>query len=97
MKFQLNRTCRIECFLNPVLAKKESNVDSFLDKFGFVHIDPLDIEDFEKIPWEGIEFNRLYYSKNNKGILPAVYRFNKWIGEYPFDGVELQEIGYIFM
>ncbi len=60
---------------------------------GMIWIDPLDVENLSRVLLNGLlngtEHNRLY-SKN--GIL---YLFKEWSGEYPFDGVVVERIGYI--
>jgi len=56
---------------------------------GYVHVDPQDIENYKEIKWKGIEFNRLV-SKGGK-----LYRFNGWVGLYPYARIEIEEIGTI--
>lgn len=56
---------------------------------GYKRVDVLDIEKYQEINWSRAEYNRLV---EKDGIL---YRFNNWIGFYPFTGVELEEIGTI--
>lgn len=60
---------------------------SILEKQGYKHVNPLDIENYKGIEWEGIEFNRLY-TKDGK-----LYRFNEWVGQYPYKAIEIEEIG----
>ena len=79
----INRTGKKEYYK----TKDEKIVDDVLIKNGFGRVLVLDIKNYKDIKWEGIEFNRLF-EKN--GIL---YRFNNWTGEYPFPGVEVEEIG----
>lgn len=88
MIVEINRTRRI---IDLATQNSPNCKDAFqvADEYGYHHISVLDIENYNKIPWEGIEFNRLL-SKN--GIL---YRFNGWIGDYPFTGIRLEEIGKI--
>ena len=62
-------------------------VGSILEKCGYKHINVLDIENHKGIAWVGIEFNRLY-TKDGK-----LYRFNNWVGEYPYKAIEIEEIG----
>ena len=57
------------------------------DEHGYHRIPVLDIENYNEIQWDGIEFNRLLL-KDGK-----VFRFNGWIGEYPFGGIVIEEIG----
>lgn len=59
------------------------------DEHGYSRVHVLDIENYNEIPWDGIEFNRLL---EKDGVL---YRFNGWIGEYPFGGIYIEEIGTI--
>ena len=63
------------------------SVGSILEKQGYKHVNPLDIENYKGIEWEGIEFNRLY-TKDGK-----LYRFNEWVGQYPYEAIEIEEIG----
>ena len=60
---------------------------SILEKHGYKHVNPLDIENYKDIEWQGIEFNRLYIKD---GIL---HRFNEWVGQYPYKAIEIEEIG----
>jgi len=73
----------------PCKGKNYSAVFQIAEENGFRRIDPLDIENEKEIRWHGIEFNRLY---ERSGIL---YRFNEWIGEYPYCGVIMEEIGIV--
>lgn len=70
-------------------AKKEISVFSIMKKEGYQHVSPLDIEGYEKIKWEGIEFNNLFTKDN------ILYRFNNWLGTHPYDRIEIEEIGTI--
>ena len=63
------------------------SVGSILEKHGYKHVNPLDIENYKDIEWQGIEFNRLY-TKDGK-----LYRFNEWVGQYPYKAIEIEEIG----
>lgn len=56
---------------------------------GYVHVDPQDIENYKEIKWKGIEFNRLVSKGGN------LYRFNGWVGLYPYSRIEIEEIGTI--
>lgn len=86
MKISLTRTGR-----KTFLRDKEHNVDAFevIKTHGYERVNALIIKGFADIPWEGIEFNRLF---SKDGIL---YRFNNWMGEYPYREVEIEEIGQI--
>ena len=70
-----------------IQSDKDIFVGSILEKCGYKSINVLDIENQKEIQWEGIEFNRLY---TKDGIL---YRFNNWVGEYPYKAIEIEEIG----
>ena len=83
MKANIIRTKRII----QIQSDKDIFVGSILEKCGYKFVNVLDIENQKDIQWEGIEFNRLY-TKN--GIL---YRFNNWVGEYPYKAIEIEEIG----
>lgn len=65
----------------------ERSVTELATQNGYERIDVLDIENHEDIRWEGIEFNRLLAKD---GIL---FRFNEWLGKYPFEGIVIEEIG----
>lgn len=86
MKVIINRTQRIQ-----VLRKlgRELEVKDIANRYGFKRVYPLDIDNINSIPWERDEFNRLF---KKDGV---IYRFNAWTGEFPFDGIELQEIGFV--
>lgn len=83
MKIKINRTKR----KIQIQSDKEVIAGSILEKHGYKHVNVLDIENHKSIQWEGIEFNRLY---TKDGIL---YRFNNWVGEYPYKVIEIEEIG----
>ena len=70
-------------------AKNEISVFSLMKKEGYQSVNPLDIEGYEQIKWEGIEFNNLFTKDN------ILYRFNNWLGTYPYDRIEIEEIGTI--
>lgn len=64
-------------------------VTEIAKQYGYFNVSVLDIENYKSIEWDGIEFNRLLRKEN------TLYRFNNWIGEYPFTGIEIEEIGKI--
>lgn len=70
-------------------AKGMIYVGAIMQREGYLSINPLNIEAYKEIEWEGIEFNRLFVKD---GVL---YRFNNWLGTYPYDRVEIEEIGTI--
>lgn len=70
-----------------IQSDKDIFVGSILEKHGYKHVNPLDIENYKDIEWEGIEFNRLY-TKDGK-----LYRFNNWVGQSPYKAIEIEEIG----
>lgn len=83
MKIKINRTGKkIE-----ISSENDVFIGSILEKHDYKHVNPLDIENYKCIEWQGIEFNRLY---TKDGIL---YRFNEWVGEYPYKAIEIEEIG----
>lgn len=85
MKIEINRTGRkIEIY-------EKHSIDAFeiIKAEGYEWVNALDVENRDDVQWEGIEFNRLFIKD---GIL---YRFNEWLGEYPFKGVEIEEIGRV--
>ena len=87
MIVQINRTSRI---LELPRLQNECCVRDVAKRYGFQSLLVSDIENADKISWEGIEFNHLYIKD---GI---VYRFSKWTGEkFPYTGIELEEIGFI--
>lgn len=67
---------------------KTCDAIDILKQNGFVRLNPLHIENYESIQWEGIEFNRLII----RGGDNAVWRFNHWINQ---DCVEAEIIGYM--
>lgn len=85
MKADIIRTKRVI----QIQSDKDIFVGSILEKCGYKPVNVLDIENQKDIPWEGIEFNRLY---TKDGIL---YRFNNWVGEYPYKAIEIEEIGVL--
>ena len=74
-----------------VLSNLEHSVDAVevIKSHGYERVNILLIEGFADIPWEGIEFNRLF---SKDGIL---FRFNNWLGEHPYRAVEIEEIGRV--
>lgn len=69
--------------------KEDRSAEAVWERHGYTTINPLDIENYKEIKWEGIEFNRLL---TKDGIL---YRFNGWVGCYPYESCEIEEIGRI--
>ena len=67
--------------------EKTCFADDVLKQNGFVYVNVLEIEGYESIKWEGIEFNRLFARDG------ALWRFNEWIDN--FKGVEAEIIGEI--
>ena len=86
-KCVINRTGRTEHLASLHNGTKFSG--EVAEQYGYKHLSSLDIKDFDKIEWESIEFNRLYVKD---GVL---YRFNKWTGDYPYNGIEIEEIGTV--
>lgn len=85
MQAKINRTKRKIQFP----SGNDVSAGSILEKQGYKHVNPLYIENYKSIEWEGIEFNRLY-TKDGK-----LYRFNEWVGQYPYKAIEIEEIGEI--
>ena len=83
MQAKINRTKRKIQFP----SGNDVSAGSSLEKQDYKHVNPLDIENYKGIEWEGIEFNRLY-TKDGK-----LYRFNEWVGQYPYKAIEIEEIG----
>lgn len=81
----------VELFAPPNLyaTAYQKSASDIWERNGYAKINPTDIENFETIQWEGIEFNRLI---SKAGVL---YRFNFWRGEYPYLSIEIEEIGKI--
>ena len=73
------------------LAKQmgECATIQILERNDFKHIDPLDVANIEELKQHNIRYNAL----SEKG--GKVYVFDHWIGEYPFVGISMVEIGYI--
>ena len=87
MKVELNRAGRkIE-----LCSKDQRFADAFeiIKENGYERVNALDVENWKDVQWEGIEFNRLFVKD---GIF---YRFNNWLGEYPYKSVEVEEIGRV--
>ena len=57
------------------------------DANGYRRLLVSEIENVNEIYWQGIEFNRLLIKDG------VVFRFNRWVGEYPFGEIEIEEIG----
>ena len=83
MKVEINRTQR----KIQLPSGKDIFVGSILEQHEYKPVNVLDIENHTEIKWQGIEFNGLY---TKDGIL---YRFNEWVGEYPYKAIEIEEIG----
>ena len=83
MKVIINRTKEKLILPND----KEIFADVVAHNHGFMRLQTSDIDNINDIQWEGIEFNRLFW-KGNK-----VYRFNNWLGSYPYNAIVLEEIG----
>lgn len=88
MKIIINRTGKKITF-DKQKNKSYYIADDLLNEYGYTKISVLDFENYNTIKWIGIEFNRLY-TKNN-----IVYRFNCWLGSYPWTDAEIEEIGKI--
>lgn len=59
------------------------------EEYGYRFIPSTDIENSDIIQWKGPECNRLLVKDN------ILYSFIQWIGEYPFTGIIIEEIGKI--
>lgn len=59
------------------------------EEYGYRFVPSTDIENTDIIQWKGIEFNRLLAKDN------ILYSFVRWIGEYPFAGIIIEEIGKV--
>lgn len=70
-------------------AEKDISVDAAMKREGYIYVNVLDIDNRNGINWHGIEFNRLF-SKGN-----SLYRFNHWLGEYPYKSFEIEKIGIV--
>lgn len=88
MTVLINRTGRV-IDLIPVENINCRDAFQVSDEHGYRCIPVLDIENYDEIRWDGIEFNRLLEKDG------TLYRFNGWIGEYPFGGITIEEIGTI--
>ena len=87
MRIELNRTGRKVVFPNIYRCY----VDAFgiIKDKGYERVTVLDLENQENVLWEYGEFNRLCVKD---GI---IYRFNGWVGKYPYEAVEIEEIGIV--
>lgn len=67
--------------------------DAVLDYYGIKHVKATDIENLCEFIAAGclkpIEANRLF-AKNGR-----LYVFKEWSGEWPFDGVVMERIGFV--
>ena len=88
MTVSINRTGR-EINLIPKTNQRYGTAFQISDEYGYNHVSALDIENCNEVSWDGIEFNRLL---TKDGVL---YRFVRWIGEYPFSGIIIEEIGTV--
>ena len=86
MKVEIKRTGRK---VELLAIEKTCYAGDVPEQHGYIGVLDSSIQNFMDISWEGIEFNRLY---SKGGIL---YRFNHWLGTYPYNGIELEEIGEI--
>ena len=62
------------------------------ERNGYSHLDPIDLENlscFDTI-LAGPKLNNLLI--NNDG---ALFWFKGWYGTYPYDGIEIERIGYV--
>ena len=75
--------------LHPVKTQNPVAAFTVAEENGYRHLDALDIKNFGDIQWDGIEFNRLL-EKGGK-----LYRFNGWLGIYPYKDIEIEEIGTV--
>lgn len=75
--------------LHPVKTQNPVGAFTVAEENGYRHLNALDIKNFGDIQWEGIEFNRLL-EKGGK-----LYRFNCWLGCYPYKDIEIEEIGTV--
>lgn len=85
MKVKIDRNNRKIQFVSGA----EFSASKILNRKGFKSVNPLNIENYDDIAWDGNEFNRLFV-KDGK-----LYRFNHWICRYPYEAIEIEEIGYI--
>lgn len=83
MKILIDRTGELLRFP----ANVKLSITAVLAGYGYHSINPLSIENFDEIEWDGIEFNRLFLSPY------GVYRFNHWCGAYPYTEIEIEKIG----
>lgn len=70
-------------------AGKDIFVDSAMKREGYNTVNPLDIKNYKDIAWEGNEFNRLFSKQD------YLYKFNNWIGDYPYKSFEIEKIGML--
>lgn len=88
-RVKINRTGRkVEIPISSELRRCHSG-NEIAGENGYKRIDVLDIEKYSEINWVRAEHNRLFAKD---GVL---YRFNNWTGDYPYTGIELEEIGTI--
>ena len=89
MKIKINRTGNRVCLLRNEDTTYSRAAFEICDSYGYRRIPVLDIENYDFIEWQGIEYNRLL---EKDGV---IYKFVGWVGKYPFDGITIEEIGYL--
>lgn len=91
MTININRSGERLALLRNNNTKNARGASEIAEEYGFKHINPLDIENFNEVSFVGIEFNRLL--KKNE----MLYVFVEWLGVYPFDGIIVERIGTCFI
>ena len=87
MIIEINRTGK-KIILEQQVNRKYVIADNLLNEYGYFKTNVVNYDNHRNIEWDGIEFNRLF---KKDGI---IYRFNRWLGkEYPWDAIEIEEIG----
>lgn len=87
MTVNINRTGERLALLRNEDTKYTRAAYEIWETYGFRKIAVLDIENYNEVPWDGIEYNRLL---QRDGVL---YRFVEWLGRYPYDGIIVEKIG----
>ena len=88
MVVSINRTWR-QINISVMLVRFPWETGSSSDPYRYCYVPSSAIDNFDEIQWHGTEFNRLFVKDN------VLYRFVKWVGNFPFDGITIEEIGRI--
>ena len=74
------------------LPKERGEIWAFniAERSGYKRLDPLDLENLECLNLLPTQVNSLLTDNNGN-----LYLFKQWYGKYPYDGVEIERLGYV--